>query len=419
MVDAKRETETLDKALGPDQESRQIQRLALIAFLINVGLAGVKAILVIYSGSLAITASVIDSATDSIASLAVYGGLQLSMRKSSRFPLGLYKIENIISVVIAFFVFFSGYEIGRHVLTGAKTYPNISLPIIIVLLAGTVVTFLFGRHVLTIGKRTESPTLIAEGRHRQVDVLSSTVVLASVLITYLGLRIDLFGITVDHIGAAIVLIFIVHAGWELLSDGMRVLLDASLDPETLDRIQKIIENEPAVTTVQSLIGRNAGRFRFIEATVGLRTDDLQKAHKIGERIELNVRRQVPHVERVVIHYEPKMPEYLRIAVPLEDADGGISSHFGEAPFFAIVLLHVAGREIERQEIVKNPHAHIEKAKGIRVAEWLVGQKVDELVTREDMQHKGPAYVLSDAGVNIHTVSTDQLHEAIESILSQF
>lgn len=401
-----------------DEETKQIQRLALFAFLINVGLAGMKAVLAVSSESLAITAGVIDSATDSIASLAVYGGLRLSVRKSPKFPLGLYKIENIISVAIAFFVFLSGYEIARHVIGADQGYPDISLITIILLLAGTVVTFLFGRHVLAVGQQTESPTLIAEGRHRQVDVLSSAVVLASVFITYTGLRIDFFGITIDRIGAAIVLIFIAHAGWGLLSDGMRVLLDASIDPETLDKIQKIIEDEPAVTGVHSLIGRNAGRFRFIQATVGLRTDDLQKAHKIGERIESNMRKQVPHIERAVIHYEPKAREHLRIAIPLEDAAGRISAHFGEAPFFAIVLLRLADREIEKQEIIKNPHALLEKAKGIRVAEWLAGQKVDEVVTKEDMHHKGPSYVLSNAGITIQTVRADRLTEAIESILSR-
>jgi len=418
VIEVGKKLEKDKETVDSHEEARQIQRLALFAFLINVGLAGMKVALALFSGSLAVTAGAIDSTTDSVASLAVYGGLKLSVRKSPAFPLGLYKIENIISVILAFFIFFTGYEIARHVLSTTAGPPDISLTTVILLSTGMVVTFLFGRYALVVGKRTESPTLIAEGRHRQIDVLSSAVVLASAIISYLGLRIELLGITIDRIGAAIVLIFIAQAGWELLSDGMRVLLDASIDSETLDRIRNIIENEPAVTTVQSLIGRNAGRFRFIEATVGLRTDDLQKAHRISESIESNVRREVPHVERVVIHYEPKTPEHLRIAVPLADPDGRISSHFGEAPFFAIVLLRLADREIEKQEVVRNPHTHLEKAKGIRVAEWLVEQKVDELIAREDMQHKGPSYVLSNAGVNMRTVSMDQLNDAIDTILAE-
>ncbi len=78
------------------EEAVRIQRVALYAFLINLGLAMMKAVLAAVSNSLAVTASAIDSATDSAASLALYGGLKLSTRKTKSFPLGLYKIENVI-----------------------------------------------------------------------------------------------------------------------------------------------------------------------------------------------------------------------------------------------------------------------------------------------------------------------------------
>jgi len=61
-----------------------------------------------FSGSLAITTGAVDSISDSIASLAVYGGVKLSVRKTRKFPLGLYKIENLISVISALFIFFCG-----------------------------------------------------------------------------------------------------------------------------------------------------------------------------------------------------------------------------------------------------------------------------------------------------------------------
>ncbi|MBP1740795.1 MAG: Co/Zn/Cd cation transporter [Deltaproteobacteria bacterium] len=47
-----------------DRETRLIGRLALYAFLLNVGLAVMKAFLAVYSSSLAVTAGAIDSGTD-------------------------------------------------------------------------------------------------------------------------------------------------------------------------------------------------------------------------------------------------------------------------------------------------------------------------------------------------------------------
>lgn len=191
--------------------------------------------------------------------------MKLSNQKTAKFPLGLYKIENLLSVAMAFFKFFAGYEIARHGFSPAAMPPDISLITILLIATGTLAASIFGQYAMAPGRRTGSPTLIAEGRHRQPDVLSSVVVLVIISTSYFNLDIDLKGITVDLIATVIVLLFVAHTGWELLSYGMRVILDDSIDHETLAEVQKIIESEPMVAEGRSLVGRNAGRFRFIQA----------------------------------------------------------------------------------------------------------------------------------------------------------
>jgi len=401
-----------------DEETREIQRIARYGFLLNLALTVMKAVLAYLSGSLTIMASTIDSATDSVASFVLFIGLKLSNHKSATFPLGLYKIENLLSVATAFFIFFAGYEIARHAFSAAATPPDISLTMILLISAGAVATLFFGQYAIAAGRRTESPTLTAEGRHRQADVLSSVVVLISVCLSYIDLNISIYGITVDQIAAVLVLVFIAHTGWGLLSDGMRVLLDASIDHETLAEVRNIIESEPMVAEVKSLVGRNAGRFRFLQAALIIRTDDLQKAHEISERIETRIRERVPHVERVLIHYEPRARQYMRIAVPLADPGGELSQHFGESPYFAIARLRLSDHQIEEQEILKNPYTNLERGKGIRVAEWLVGKKVDQVALSEEIKHKGPGYVFSDAGVRVHRVSSTDLKGVLRSVTQQ-
>jgi cation diffusion facilitator family transporter len=399
---------------GAEEETRIIQRVALYAFLLNLGLALMKGALAFFSNSLAVAAGAIDSGADAVASVVLYGGLKLSTRKSPSFPSGLYKIENLISVIVAFFILFTGYEIARKVLRQAVAAPEISSTIVVLLAGAVAATYLFGRYAGSVGRRTASPTLIAEGRHRQVDVLSSIVVLASVLPGYFGWEFSLFGLSIDQIAAGVVLVFIVRAGWELLSDGMRVLLDASIDFETLDQIRKILEGHPMVVKVQALTGRNAGRFRFLQTSVIMRTDDLEKAHQISESLERDIREKIPHVERVMIHYEPRARTHARIAIPLADPSGIISDHFGEAPYFLLATIRLADREAEKKEVIPNPHRAVETAKGIRVAEWLVQQKVDQVFMREDLSHKGPGYVLGNAGVRTVTTASRDVEDVMAS-----
>ncbi len=394
------------------QETLQIRRVALFAFVLNLFLAGLKIILAAFSGSLSITAGAIDSATDSVASLAVFLGVVLSARKTKTFPLGLYKIENLISVVMAIFIFFAGYEIVQHMMQPGEI-PRITWPILVFLFLSTAITYAFGLYALHLGRKTESPTLIAEGKHRQVDVVSSLVVLVAAALSYLDLRFVVYGITVDQIGAGLVVLFIVRTGWELLADGMRVLLDASIDRDSLEQARKIIYQEPLVTEVQSLVGRNAGRFRFLQADITLRTEDLSKAHRVSQAIEKKIKDNLSHVHSVVVHFQPQPAYRLRTAIPMQDMAGTISHHFGEAPYFALVDIQRQERSIEQQNIVSNPYQNIERGKGIKVAEWLVEQKTDQVLVREDIKNKGPGYVFANAGIDVQQVNHETLIDVLQ------
>ena len=193
-----------------------------------------------------------------------------------------------------------------------------------------------------------------------------------------------------------------------------MLLDASLDTETLAQVRQVIESDPATAQIKTLTGRNSGRYRFLEAEVTLRSVDLKKAHAISQRIESAIREAVPHVERVLIHYEPTVSTHRRDAFPLADPDGRLSEHFGEAPYFALVTCRLSDHAVEKQEVVQNPHREVEKAKGIRVAEWLVSQKVDRVILRESLQGKGPEYVFHDAGIEMIRTEAETVSLALQA-----
>lgn len=407
-----------ESSIRKTQDTHQIFRIAGLAFLLNLILTLVKAALAVFTGSLAILASAIDSGTDAVASLIIYGGVRLSARKTRSFPLGLYKLENVASVVISLFIFIAGYEIARHIFTSDDRLVHITPVSILLLIGSTLAVFGFGQYALNVGRKTRSPALIAEGRHRQVDVLSSLVVLVSVVLSYFDLQADVMGLSIDRMGAALILFFIAKAGWELLSDGMRVLLDASIDFPTLDKIRSLIRQEKAVDEIKSLIGRNAGRFLFIQVTITLNISDLETAHKISETIENRILSQIPNIEKITIHYEPKVRTHHVLALPLSDKSGRISPHFGEAPYFALVHLHRDHHTVDSKKIMDNPHCTVATAKGLRVAEWLVDQKITHVGIQEDVSRKGPGYVLSSAGITIRHLSSRNMDDAVREIRSK-
>ncbi len=373
----------------------------LILTLLNLAIATA-------SGSLAVAAEMVHNLVDLAASVAVLAGLKLSRRRTKSFPYGLYKVENVVAVGVAVLVFFTAYEIVKEAVLAPPRDAQVSLWMLAGVLLSAVIPLVFSHFELRAGEAANSPSLIADAQEYRAHVFSSGVVLASLIGHLLGVRLDRWA-------ALLVVVFIAKTGWELLRDGMRVLLDASLDPDTLAQVRQVIEADPAVARVVSLTGRNSGRYRFLEAEVALRVDDLTKAHAVSQRMEKAIREQVPHVERVLIHYEPAARTHVRYAIPLADPHGRLSDHFGEAPYFALVTVRLADRAVEKEEVVPNPHREVEKAKGIRVAEWLVGQKVDGVLLKESLSGKGPEYVFGDAGVEIVPTKAERMQEAREQV----
>ena len=76
-------------------------------------------------------------------------------------------------------------------------------------------------------------------------------------------------------------------------------------------------------------------------------------------------------------------------------------------------MRLADGAVAKQEVVPNPHRHVEKAKGIRVAEWLVAQKVDVVLLKESLHGKGPEYVFADAGVEMVLTEAETVGEAVQ------
>ncbi len=391
---------------GASEGPGNVERWGWYSIGVNVLLAAINLVVAVASGSLAVRAEMVHNGVDFLTAVAVLIGLKLSTRKTSDFPYGLYKLENVITVGLALMIFVTAYEIARDALLTPPRRAAVDPWMLGGVVVATLIPLVFSHYELQAGQRANSPALIADAKEYRAHVFTTGVVFAALLGQWFELPLDRFA-------ALIIVVAIVKTGWELLSDGMRVLLDASLDPDTLLEIREIILGEPSVAKLEWVTGRNAGRFRFVEAGLTLRVHDLDKAESVTRRIEKKIDEAVPHVERVLIHAEPMMRTHLRYAVPLAGADGSLSEHFGEAPAFALVTIHLEDGVVEEKEIVENPHLEQERAKGIKVAEWLVERKVDVVFLKESLRGKGPVYVFGDAAVDVRETEAETLEEVLE------
>jgi len=101
---------------APPGRATGIERWGWYSIAVNVVLAAINLGIALASGSLAVEAEMVHNLVDLLSAIGVLIGLRLSTRKSKEFPYGLYKLENLVAVVLAVMTFITAYEIARDAL---------------------------------------------------------------------------------------------------------------------------------------------------------------------------------------------------------------------------------------------------------------------------------------------------------------
>ncbi len=185
----------------------RVERTALISIGINAGLVALKLALAFMSGSIALVADAWHSGSDVAASGLVWAGARIT-RRENRANLAI--IENIIGIVIALLIFWAAFGIFRRVsVVAAEGIRNLPIAIIGTLLAA-LVSYYAAQYKLYVGHETGSVSLIADGYHSRMDMLTSVAVV-------IGLMGHAIGIELDRIAAVVVTVFIVGSGVQILS----------------------------------------------------------------------------------------------------------------------------------------------------------------------------------------------------------
>lgn len=98
------------------------------------------------------------------------GGIYLSEKKSERFPWGLYKVENIVALILALLIFFSAYEIAKTIYHSSPEGMRSFDMTLIVLFLMAVPIILFSRYEARRAKAINFPSLMADAEHWRADI---------------------------------------------------------------------------------------------------------------------------------------------------------------------------------------------------------------------------------------------------------
>lgn len=267
----------------------------LVTFKLTIG---------IISGSVAVLASAIDSLLDMLVSTFNYFALHNAEKEPDEyFNFGRRKLEPLAAViegtVISLSALFILYEATSKLLKGTPIERlDLSIGVMVVSLVVTAALVLFLHRV---AKKTGNMVIEADALHYKTDLLTNGAILVSLAVIHFTdyAFID----PVLGIGIAA---YMIYSAFPLIKEGILMLLDAALDPQSVTKIQAILDNEEDISGYHDLRTRRSGSdiYMSVHLVFSISTS-LYDAHLVGDRIELAVKKLFPDNNvHPLIHLDP-------------------------------------------------------------------------------------------------------------------
>ena len=345
-------------------------RASKVSALANVFLTVTKVLAGVLVNSTALIADGVHSLIDVLGSVLVWIGIRIASKPPDELhPYGHFKAESLAELSVGIIILLSALAIIHEAITSflEMSTPKFEFYALLVALISAIVNELLARYKIKVGIETKSSSLVAEGKHSRVDVLSSLSVFVGYLFAGLGYW------WADPLIAIVVSVLIIQMGVEILRNAVNSVMD-KVDPELALKIRSIVERIEGVEGVEFVGVRGTWKAKIVEVHVNVNPGMSAETIDILEReIEERVKSTVSNVVRVVTVVKVKRP--MVVAIP-EDGKGNYTGEL-DSPYFTVI-----DSNTKRKFRIENPHAKAEKRRGYLIAELLSRHGVNVVVLRK-------------------------------------
>ena len=245
----------------------------------------------VLSGSVALLGDALHNLSDVSTSALVFIGFRSSQKMpTERYSYGFERAEDVAGIGVAVVIWASAFVAGwqsieKLVHHGSTHHLDWGVGAAIV---GIVGNQLVARYKLTVGRRIQSATMIADAKHSWLDALSST-----------GALVGLVGVAVgwpwaDAVAGIAVTGFICHVAWEVSADIAHRILDG-VDPTVITTAETVASQTPGVLHAHSR-ARWTGRTLRVEVEGWVEPEtSVADSDRIGREIAQALTEHLPEM----------------------------------------------------------------------------------------------------------------------------
>lgn len=288
---------------------RKIYQVTIYGSLVNIALVILKFIAGFWGQSAAMIADAVHSLSDLITDLIVIVFVRLSSKPQDKgHDYGHGKYETLATLLVGVALLAVGGGILKNGIDDIRIYLNggaLSSPGWIALIAALlsiVSKEILFRYTNRVGRKMDSPAVIANAWHHRSDALSS-----------IGTGIGIGGAillgeqwrVLDPLAAVIVSLFILKVALYMVKPCIDELLEKSLPDEVEQAISEQVLSFPEVSELHHLRTRRIGSYYALEMHVRMDGNlSLHDAHAVTVLIEKKLRAMYGENTIINIHVEP-------------------------------------------------------------------------------------------------------------------
>jgi len=248
---------------------KKIIQTSLIGIIANVFLVIGKALIGVLAHSVAIITDAINNLSDSLSSAITIVGTKLASKKpDKKHPYGHGRVEYLVSLIIGIIVLVAGGMAIYESIKALIEKPQVDYSIISLIIIGSavVVKILVGLYFVKVGKSVNSEPLKASGKDALFDAALSVA-------TLIGIGTSLlWDVNIEGYIGILIGLFILRTAFEILKDGVSLIIGERASQEEIDSIKEIVLSYPQVKGAYDLIINNYGAGKII-ASIHIEIDD--------------------------------------------------------------------------------------------------------------------------------------------------
>lgn len=277
------------------------KRAGLLGIVGNIILLIIKGFVGIVTGSQAMIADSINSASDIFASLMTFIGNKIaSIPKDESHNFGHGKAEYFFSLLISLTMILVSIKLLIGSITALINHSTFTFSFGLIIVCIITICTKFSLYIYTknIAKKHNNILLEANYKDHRNDCLVTT----GTLIACLGALFNIFWL--DGIIGTLIAVWILYTGIKILIESYNVLMDISLDSTNNEAIIEITKTYKEIKRVDSIYSTPSGYKYIVFVTIAVDGNlSTFQSHKIADNLESDLKR-LDKISDAIVHVNP-------------------------------------------------------------------------------------------------------------------